>query len=1159
MRLKSIKLAGFKSFAEPSKFAFPSNITCIVGPNGCGKSNTLDAIRWVMGESAAKALRGGDMNDVLFNGTDRRKPVSQASVELLFDNSDHQLKGPWNRYGQISVRRVHHREQGTQYYLNGQRCRRRDIQALFDGTGLGPRSYALIGQGNISQIIEARPEQLRLFLEEVAGVGYYRQRRKEALARLEATEENLVQLQIQYDTWSAQAEQLSLQTEAAQRFKTLQAEIKSLTRLRYQLGYQQLLKRQAQTQTALSQQQRTLIQCQQRWESAQKERILLEKQLPDYKAVFEQAQADCHKKDKAQALLKADYARQQRQKAQLKTQQAQLQAQQQALSDQLHTIKQRLNALKQKQTALEAQQDWSAVRNQLQEMAAQLQALQQSVADVGRAVQQYDYKLREARQKKSTLEHEQHTCVLSIEHVRAQLASVERHLKEAEQDEKALNLSALEADTTAAARQLEQAQQVLNTHQSQLETAEAQLKAAQTEHLTVVQARHKVSAQLEGLRALQEKAAATQAKPPPAAKPIMELIEVKDPNWADAVESWLGERLSGVLMSQWHDPPIAPYMVVEQEGQVASATPPVAHWQPLCELLDGPFGILQAASSVFCSAKAPSPEELSLLAPHQQVLTPDGRVWTSASVYTATQAQSGILTRKLEIQALEADLKALEAQESVAREHVQSAEDELKQQQTQYQALQAALTQTQAQYQSLSLELKHTKRQHEKHQRQQAQWLQEKTRLTTRLNELTAQKESLDTQLKASETTLAELEAAYETAQSEFAQQKQALEEKRQVHDALQTKLREAEQQQAQLAQAMTQTEQQHALVQQQLEQIKGQFTQLQHTLQQETEIDAHHLIEAEQAYRAAQAQLKQDKAALEALEQRLARQRALESEAERAQLNAAQQLHQLEQTLSQLQQQLADWVREAEESGLNLALLQQVPLQHTYATRQEVDKALKKLQRQLDALGPVNMIAIEALDQLQGEMAQLKRQMEDVADAVHTLKSSISRMDRDSRKRLRETFEAVNEHFKHLFPKIFNGGKAHLDWVEPDVDPLQNGVVVMAQPPGKRNTRIQMLSGGEKTLTALALIFAIFELNPAPFCVLDEVDAPLDDANVNRFCALVKSMAEKVQFILITHNKITMSIVDQLLGVTMQESGVSRIVSVDLKTALDISGEEDL
>lgn len=1156
MRLKSIKIAGFKSFAEPTRLAFPGRITCIVGPNGCGKSNTLDAIRWVMGESTAKALRGGEMNDVLFNGTSHRKPVSQAAVELVFDNSDHALKGPWNRYESISVRRVHHREQGTQYYLNGQRCRRRDIQALFDGTGLGPRSYALIGQGNIAQIIEARPEQLRLFLEEVAGVGYYRQRRKEALARLEAAEENLAQLNIQYETWAAQAAQLEAQCEDAKRFKELQAEIKALTRLRYQLGYQQLLQRQHSTQAQWTQQQQTLIQLQQQWEDAQKAYILLEQQLPAYKSAYEKAQAAAHEQDKALALLKADYARQQAQKQQWHTQLIQLETQHTALEEQLQTVTQTLAQLTQQQQHLKADEKKQAWRQQLETLDSALQKLQQSLSDAEKSAQKQAYQLKDAQHRKNTLLQECSANRLFMAHIKERLQQVDTHLEQVHQELQQLNLQALEDSLQQMHQQLEQAQVLQKSHAQALAQAEAQHLQDSRALSELVQQRHQYSAQLKALQSVQQKALPNETEWPPEAIPLLERIEIKAPEWAEAIEAWLGERLLGALVSEWRLPPLTPFMVIAQQDLCITVQPPVDHWQALHTLIDAPYAILQAASRVFCSQIPPKPEELQMLTPFQQVLTPDGYLWEAGAVLSPRQTHAGMLVRKLEIQHLQARLEDTLHQLSVQERKAQAAQDTVKQQQQKLQAAQAQVAQAQQAYQSASLELSHAQRQQEKYQHQLKQWQQEATQLQQRLTTLEAQQRSLTQALETAEKTLTQLEAAQADTQEAYQQLKLDYETKRHQKAELEANLAQIMQAEEQLNQTLSQTRQQQALLLQQHEQITTQRQQLQHIQQQQHEIDAAQLQQAQQACEQAEEARKQHHQALSALEQQLKTQQAEVAKAERAYLKADQQVHQLEHKLSLLQQQLSDWVQEASEDGLNLALLKQQPLQPSYKTAQEVDKALKALHKQLDALGAVNMTAIETLENLQAEMAQLKTQVEDVTSAVNTLKASITRMDRDSRKRLRETFAAVNNHFQCLFPKIFNGGKAHLSWAEPDLDPLLNGVHVMAQPPGKRTTRIQILSGGEKTLTALALIFAIFELIPAPFCVLDEVDAPLDDANVNRFCALVNSMAEKVQFILITHNKITMSAADQLLGVTMHEPGVSRIVTVDLKTALDISGE---
>ncbi|WP_294948747.1 AAA family ATPase, partial [Sulfurivirga sp.] len=418
MRLKSIKLAGFKSFAEPARLTFPSNITCIVGPNGCGKSNTLDAIRWVMGESSARNLRGGELNDVLFNGTDRRRPVSQCSVELIFDNSDHRLKGPWNRYAEISVRRVHHREQGTQYYLNGQRCRKRDVQALFDGTGLGPRSYALIGQGNISQIIEARPEQLRLFLEEVAGIGFYRQRRREALSRLQATEENLAQLQIQHDTWQAQAETLRSQSESARRWRALREEIAQLRRRWFRLEFRRLKERQQQLEQAFQQQQQVSARLQLDVEAAQKSLLLTQKSMPALEERMTGARAQLHALDKQLALAEAARDEQVARRARLQQQVTQLEQQRAQVRGALDELEAARAALPE-EGAVQAELD--AIEREAAHLRAELEPLERQWQEVDRDLRALQYRRQECQSILNRLERERDQLEARLEAEQAAL------------------------------------------------------------------------------------------------------------------------------------------------------------------------------------------------------------------------------------------------------------------------------------------------------------------------------------------------------------------------------------------------------------------------------------------------------------------------------------------------------------------------------------------------------------------------------------------------------------------------------------------------------------------------------------------------------------------------------------------------------------------
>ena len=1152
MRLKSIKLAGFKSFAEPTRLEFPSQITCIVGPNGCGKSNTLDAIRWVMGESAAKALRGGEMNDVLFNGTQQRKPVSQCSVELLFDNSDHRLKGAWNRYSELSVRRVHHREQGTQYYLNAQRCRRRDIMALFDGTGLGPRSYALIGQGNISRIIESRPEQLRLFLEEAAGVGYYRQRRKETLARLETAEENLAQLQVQYATWQTQAEQLKQQCEAAAQYKALSEEIEQLSRWRYQLRYQALRDKLEKLNRQHQQMQQAHSQQVLKVERLQKEMLLQEKRLPDLRREVGRLQRDVHQLDKTLALKQAEYDRHHAEVARLK---ADIDAQ-----------RQQLKMLETQRAQLDAQYDRQALA-QLPQLIQQRQQAQQALGELETQLHQAQTQSHQSQQVLHTLqqqllsaERERDQAAQRLEQAQFKVEQLTQQIEMLEHQRAALDLSGLEkqleqqqAAQADALRRLEHIQQTLTEQTRQLEAADQARDAAQTQVQTLKSEITALSAELQGLKQAQAQLLHNDSE----RGNLVRQIRVSAPEWQTAVEAWLGSWLQGQVVRQWPEviPDQLPFVGVETDLP-QRCTPPDPDWCSLLDVLEAPNCILQAASLIWCSEKTPSSGQLAQLPPEQGVLTPDGCLWHPYGVERLHTELTGILARQARIEMLEQQLHDHRQQLRHWQAQLDEAQVRLNQRQSEQAALKAQQQQVQDQLRRLTLELEHLQQQLAQKQREQTQLQQQRETLA---QALTAQQQQAHQAQQALETHQQQVETLHQqldTLTHQYQAQQQALAEIEEQVNGQRQQVDRLSAQIDRLQQVATAYEQQQAALQTRQTQLQATLaTQEKHFSQLQSEtLDKAVLDELQTQLHTRKQQLRDLRDQLQQQERQLDQLRHQYQMAEKAAYEQQTRLTALQLEVEQTQTALHNWTTEAESAGLRYDHLRQQPLDAP--DLKTVENRLRQAQRARDNLGAVNMTAIEAWAQLQTQMSDLEAQMNDIHSAVETLQQSIRKIDRDSRRRLRETFEQVNEHFMRLFPVIFRGGKARLQWQEPEVDPLDNGVVVMAQPPGKRNTRIQMLSGGEKTLTALALIFSLFELNPAPFCVLDEVDAPLDDANVMRFCELVKSMAERVQFIIITHNKTTMTMADQLLGVTMHEPGVSRVVSVDLNTAVDMIEE---
>ncbi|SIN93718.1 condensin subunit Smc [Sulfurivirga caldicuralii] len=1151
MRLKYIKLAGFKSFAEPTRLDFPGNIVCIVGPNGCGKSNTLDAIRWVMGESAAKELRGGELNDVLFNGTDRRKPVSQCSVELVFDNSDHGLKGPWNRYEALSVKRVHHREQGSHFLLNQQRCRRRDIQALFDGTGLGPRSYALIGQGSINRIIESRPEQLRQMLEELAGIGHYRQRRRETLNRLEATRENLAQLTIQLTTWQEQAEALAAQCETARRHQQLSEALENLTRTVFRGRYAKLMQRLQQDEAALQAQQAAFVRAQQAVETVEKDLVLKQQQLPQVSEAVANARAQWHRLDKACDLTQAQAAQWERRKEQLTQQRTELM--------------QRLQTLEARRSALEAQLDeMEAVRAQLNRekaaLAPEQAALKERVRMLTEAVQaaerderqlhwQLDgikQRLRTAQAEHERLQREQARLQQQRDALQQRLTSLTAPPETAPLEEA---VAQQEATIEAQAYEIERLQDTLERLRGQLSYQEA----AVLEKRDAVQ---RSEAELAGLQAVQASLLEDGGEAETSVgKPLVELVHVTDPAWQQAVERWLGNRLvKGRIVEAWSEHlPDAPWVGIDAPAVLIDDGVPRLH-----QILQAPWPILRQAQFVRLTEKEGVPDFLESLAEHESVLSPAGVLYRRFErILPVAGSGEGALARQRRIETLQSELDTLRPKLSDAEETLQHLQAERAEMEQALRAAHQAREATQRGLQQVQKQLLQAREAEARYQQQRVELNRQLADIVQQLDKLAPQLLEVNEQCQQLEAEKAGLQAQWREAETAALQQRQHLRTVRQQLEALTSKQAALMQREQQLAVDEARLSAERDQLQTRAHEINGMLEQAAADLEQLLQTSPPSVDEAFQARDKARTLLAQAESELQAAQKQVEALHQQRHEAEQARNRVEQTLAKLEVAIAQAQQQLQALAQSAqEEAGLSPAQLRQLALQEPVDLA-DAERQLKQVKRELAQLGPVNMTAVSAWETLQKKIEDLQAQKADVEAAVEQLEASIRTIDRDSRKRLRETWREARTRFQAMFPRMFRGGEADLVWVDPDADPLEGGLLVMARPPGKRNTRIQMLSGGEKTLTALALIFAFFEMQPAPFCVLDEVDAPLDDANVLRFCELVKGMAKRLQFILITHNKTTMQMAEQLLGVTMNEPGVSRVVSVDLDAAMEMIGEE--
>ena len=1167
MRLNSIKLSGFKSFAEPTNFLLPGQLVGVVGPNGCGKSNIMDAVRWVLGESKASELRGESMQDVIFNGTNTRKPSSRASVELVFDNADHRAGGQWSQFPEIAVKRVLTRDGGSSYYINNQPVRRRDVQDVFLGTGLGPRAYAIIGQGTISRIIESKPEELRLFLEEAAGVSKYKERRRETENRLSDTRENLTRVEDILRELNANLEKLEKQAEVAQRYHGLQADV---TLKQQQLWF--LRRAEAETdQVGI----KTL---------ADKAVNDLESRIADLRHIeadletvrqahyaagdqVNQAQGALYEASAEVGRLEAEirFVVEGRQRAearllQIKEQTAHWAAQ----SDQAHQEIENLASM-----AIDGEEKAIMLAAQVEEQAMQLPELEDA--------------LRVAQQRSN----EQRGSVAQVQQQIQVLAADQRNIEEqsrgldARQERLSADRNALaapdEVRLTNLQAQLQEAQSLAEVTAAQLEDLQVNVPMLDEARRTAQQAvnaeqtkQADLSARLEALKALQEKVQTDDKLKPWLVKHGLDGLQALwsrihiEAGWENALESALRERMASLEVSrldivrafQTDAPPakLAFYTApIASAPQANGALPRLSDLLRLNDagqtalLTDWLNGCFTAANLDDALAKR------STLQPGQVIYVPSGHAISAHSVsfYAQDNEQSGLLARAQEIENLDKSNKAQAFISDEARNNLVRAEAAYSESSQRLVSIRTEATAAQSRAHELQVETLRLSQ------------LAEQTRARSEqisgdLSEVEAQLADLQERRGMAEARFEELDMQLADSQERHAQLDEAvINSERRLNDSReQQRSLERQAQEAQFSQRSLATREAE------LKRIIDTATQQAASVATEelrVQEDLTRLTDA-----AAQAGLQN---ALNIKMEREASLGAKRSEYDdlTTKLRASDERRlQLERELEPLRQRITEFQLKEQAARLGLEQYTQL-LADAQADLEAVSASIlannvrlgglqgeiDRLHRDITSLGAVNLAALEELASASERKNFLDAQTLDLTDAMNTLEDAIRKIDGETRELLGGTFKIVNEHFGRMFPELFGGGNARLVMTGDEI--LDAGVQVLAQPPGKKNQTIHLLSGGEKALTAIALVFAIFQLNPAPFCLLDEVDAPLDDANTERYAKLVSSMSKQTQFLFISHNKIAMEMAEQLIGVTMQEQGVSRIVAVDMESAVSM------
>ncbi|GGW87802.1 chromosome segregation protein SMC [Alteromonas halophila] len=1149
MRLKKIKLAGFKSFVDPTSIPFPGDMTAIVGPNGCGKSNVIDAVRWVLGESSAKNLRGDAMTDVIFNGSSARKPVGQCSVELIFDNSSGRLGGEYAGFVELSVKRLVTRDAQSTYFLNGTKCRRRDVTDLFLGTGLGPRSYAIIEQGMISRLIESRPQELRVFIEEAAGISKYKERRRETENRIRHTQDNLERLEDVRSELGQQLEKLQRQAAAANRYKTYRAKIREL---KGQLAAIRYLTMSAQTEKLEQQrndEQRELdaLVAEQRGDEAGIERFRSQQQAA--KDELDRLQQALFTAATAITRLEQNTLHGKQRYQQIDTERRQLREQMQVLEDSLKDAREAYSDADKACRELEPRQEL---------LIAQLEQAQEKLDTDEQALREFSAQSRDKEQAYLQAKQQSQTCHSQIQSTMSMQLRTTQRISELNDEIAGLDSDDLQQQKALIDASLDEAADTLTDVEAKWRQAQTDTASAQQAHqasLGVVDEhkseRQRLSSTIAALQALQEDDV-----------PVAADNDAFSALWQHLTVKTGDESLLEFVLRVMGDPLIADTL---NDDALLGATPRVPQGKPvwlggdgqpvkpgtLAACLEGGF-IPAGFNDIYVyDSIEDGAQKRAALSGGQQIVTRDGYYLTRHSVlFGQADKQEGALQRAARLASLNDELAmtqaALEESENIAED------------------CESALKECRAQEDALSEQRQHTSNQVQQLQNQQGMLDMQVTQSASRTqklnDELHRQQQLLDEENSQLETLSAKLEGLeedilhFETDMQQVQTQRDTLE--RAVEEG-RTRHRQLSEEKHSLDLNLSQQQNQRTLYAQQVERNEKQRQDYQARDKQLLEEQETLLQPLEDQQLELQALL-DEKVATEAkrteAQTELDNVEALLKEAEQGQQGVAEKIQQRQAKIDSLRIEIegsrvraSAVLEKLDEAGTTLkAVLDTLPEEASEDTWQaELDKA----QAAINRLGAVNLAAVEEYETQSTRKAHLDAQHQDLTDALETLQSAIRKIDKETRSRFSATFEQVNDDLKQLFPKVFGGGSAYLDLTDDDL--LETGVTIMARPPGKKNSTIHLLSGGEKALTALSLVFAIFRLNPAPFCLLDEVDAPLDDANVGRFCNLVSEMSQTVQFIYITHNKIAMEMAAHLTGVTMAEPGVSRMVAVDVDEAI--------
>ncbi|MDB2355832.1 AAA family ATPase [Pseudoalteromonas sp.] len=1129
MRLSTIKLAGFKSFVEPTKIPFPDQMTCVVGPNGCGKSNVIDAVRWVLGESSAKNLRGDAMTDVIFNGSTNRKPISQASVELIFDNTQGHLPNTFADRNQVAIKRLVTRDGQSLYFLNGSKCRKRDITDIFLGTGLGPRSYAIIEQGMISRLIESKPADLRVFLEEAAGVSKYKERRKETQTRIKSTRENLERLLDVRQELQAQVDKLALQSVEAKKFKELKAQERILKGqiavLKWQKLHQQQVDKNQQI-AKLNEQIDFYKQANAGHDDVLTSLELQVQQRQQQLADAQQAQHNTHTQltriEQQQISLKQQH--QTLSQSLIKQQTLQLQSQEQQLQQQGHTSELA-------ETLQNAIEHTLICDEQVTQIAEQVEQSQQQKNLANSQYQELNEQLQTVSNNHNKELNTQAQHQQNLHYIIKQLDDIEQQSAELAKNSIAKQLDEQHTLMQSLTKELAAKQSALNKTTLSAQSAYDALTQSQIAQQNEAQAVNENKAKIAGLSSM------LKGDNNQDTGTLLAQLEVKS-GYEQVVEqallnlTHLAVKPAADNNSVWlstNNAKAGSVAALIDRGVYPDLLERIAFADNFEQsIFDDEFWLAVIDSNANINGRNwhlsnHGDAESSLLLKHKQL---------NDAKELATSLQSQLESAQTVVSENKSVHSNLLIQVDDLKDAVHQLAQKIAAASTRRDMLKEQLTQWQTQQEILS-----TKRQSLLDEQvtinaamQQQQQLIE--RIEQRQQQLSAQREQAKQTQQQCDNEYQQHSRVFEQYKSQAHQANLAEQTARSECQLSETKLQHAlsayNTASESVAELTNQIEELVIPLEESAEKILLLLEQHQQGEAELTNLKAG-LADAKTALLDKQTTLKSSQGELSSLQEKL---QALALEEQSLIVKAQAAL----EPLAELEQNLK-------------AVLAQLPESANLSTMQA---QLNRIAQSVNELGAVNLAAIDEFDQAKQRSEYLEQQLEDLTNALSSLEGAIHKIDRETKTRFKATFDQVNQDFGELFPKVFGGGSAYLELTSDDL--LESGVSIMARPPGKKNSTIHLLSGGEKALTALSLVFSIFRLNPAPFCMLDEVDAPLDDANVGRFCRLVEEMSQSVQFIYISHNKIAMEMAGRLTGVTMAEPGVSRMVAVDIEQAVQMA-----